>query len=117
MKMHMLTAAVVATLVSSAVQAASEGGDTWSAYGSAVASRKAERTVHLGPNSHWVNVGYGETVRFVAQDSNAPDRSFAWRFDVSPEVSSVDLSKVAPADFPDRNVRVFVSPDPLYAGG
>lgn len=31
MKMHVLTAAVLATLASSAVLAASEGGDTWSA--------------------------------------------------------------------------------------
>ena len=117
MKMHVLAAAVAATMVTSTVLAASEGGDTWSAYGSPAASPKVERTVHLGPHSHWVNVGYGDIVRFVAQDGNAPDRSFEWRFDVSPEVSYVDLSKVAPADFPDRNVRVFVSPNPLYAGG
>ncbi len=76
-----------------------------------------DRTVYVGPNSHKVNVAYGETVRFVAESGNAPERSFAWRFDVIPEGTSVDLSKVAPVDFPSHNVRVIVSPDPLYAGG
>ena len=117
MKMRVLTAAVSTALATPVVWAASEGGDTWSAYGSPVDSRKVERVVHLGPDSNWVNVSYGETVRFVAPDGNATDRSFTWRFDVSPEITYVDLSKVAPVDFPDRNVRVFVGPNPLYVGG
>ena len=116
MKMRVLIVAVLTALATPVVWAASEGGDTWSAYGSPVDSPKVERVVHLGPDSHWVNVGYGETIRFVAHNGNATDRSFTWRFDVSPEVNYVDLSKVAPAGFPARNVRVFVSPNPLYAG-
>ncbi len=100
----------------------SEGGDTWSRlvpqfYGTPATATSGDRTIYVGPNSHKVNVAYGETVRFVAESGNAPERSFAWRFDVIPEGTSVDLSKVAPVDFPSHNVRVIVSPDPLYAGG
>jgi Heavy-metal resistance protein CzcE len=108
LKTHVLTAAVLATLTSTTVMAASEGGDTWSAYGSPVEAKKADRVVHLGPNSRWVTVSYGEIIRFVAQNGNGSVRSFDWRFDVSPEVNSVALNKVAPADFPNREVRVYV---------
>ena len=119
MKMLVLTAAVLAGLASQTVLAASEGGDTWSrfAYGTPAAATPADRIVRLGPNSRRVNVAYGETVRFVAESGNPAERSFTWRFDVIPEGNSFDLSQVAPADFPSHNVRVFVSPDPLYVGG
>ena len=119
MKMHVLTVAVLATLASTTALAASEGGDTWSrfAYGSPVTTTSVDRTVHVGPNSQRLNVAYGETVRFVAESGNGSERSFTWRFDALPEGVSVELSQLAPADFPSPNVRVFVSPDPLYAGG
>ena len=110
---HILTATVVA-LASTAVLAASEGGDTWSAYGTPVQSQKVDRIVYLKPHSRWANVNYGETVRFVARNSDGSEQSFSWRFNVSPEVNSVALSQVAPASFPDREVRVYVEPDPRY---
>ncbi len=120
MKKPVLAAMVlVATLASTAARAASEGGDTWSrfAYGTPSTAPTVDRTLHVGSNSQKINVAYGETVRFVAESGNGPERSFTWRFDALPEGVSVDLSKLAPADFPSHNVRVFVSPDPLYAGG
>ncbi len=119
MKMHVLAAVVLATLASTGALAESEGGDTWSrfAYGSATTAKSVDRTIYVGSNLQRLNVAYGETVRFVAESGNAPERSFTWRFDALPEGVSVDLSKLAPADFPSHNVRVFVSPDPLYAGG
>jgi len=119
MKMRIVAAAVLATLVSHAALAASEGG-FWqqpNAYGTSATSTPADRIVRLGPSSRRVNVAYGETVRFVTETGNAAERSFTWRFDVIPEGVSVDLSKVAPPDFPSHNVRVYVSPDPLYVGG
>jgi hypothetical protein len=114
MKMHGLTAAVLVALVSTAVFAASEGGDTWSTFGTPVQSQKVDRTVHVEPHSRWANVNYGETVRFVAQSGDGSEKSFAWRFNVSPEVNSVDLSTVAPANFPRSELRVYVEPDPRY---
>jgi len=117
MKRNALAVAVLAALACQPVLAASEGGDTWSAYGSPLASEKVDETFHLKPHSRWVNVNYGETVRFVAQSANGSEQSFTWRFTVSPNVDSVDLKKIAPAGFPDREVRVYVEPDPRYTAG
>jgi hypothetical protein len=86
------------------------------ALGTPVEEASSDRIIKLGPHSHWVNVLYGESVQFVVQGDNGQERSFAWKFDVSPEVTKVDLSKVAPAQFVDHDVEVFVSPDPLYSG-
>lgn len=114
MKMRALTAAILAALASSALLAASEGGDTWSAYGTPVKSKNVDRIVHLKPHSRRVNVNDNETVRFVAQSGNGSEQSFAWQFNVSPEVNGFALSEIAPPDFPERQVRVWVDPDPLY---
>ena len=87
-----------------------------SVYGTPAQADSADRIVRMEPDSHWINVAYGETVNFVANGENGSEHSFVWRFDVSPAVSHVDLSEVAPADFPDRNLRVFVAEDPKYTG-
>lgn len=117
MKMRVLAAAVVAALASTGAWAASEGGDTWSRFGTPVENQRVDETVRLATDSRWVNVNYGETVRFVAQGSDGSQHSFAWRFNVASDVFSVDLGKVAPVDFPDRQVRVYVGPDPSYLRG
>ena len=88
-----------------------------SPYGTPAQPDGADRTVRLSPSLHSVNVAYGETVRFVVDAENGSQRSFAWRFDVSPVLSHVDLSDVAPADLHAANVRVFVAPDSRYRGG
>jgi hypothetical protein len=91
--------------------------DQPSVYGSPAEADSADRTIRLSPDLHWINVGYGETVRFVVRDGSGPERSFAWRFNVSPALSHVDLSEVAPADFLGHDVRVFVAEDERYSGG
>ena len=120
MKMHVLTAAILAAFASHAALADPEAG-FWeqpnSVYGAPAAATSTDRNVRLGRDSHRVEVAYGETVRFVAGNGKASERSFTWQFDVPREGSSFVLSKVAPADFPSRNVRVVVSPDELYRGG
>jgi Heavy-metal resistance protein CzcE len=119
MKIHALTVAALAALASHAVLADPEA-DFWQQpkiYGEPAPPATPDHTVRLRPNSHWVNVRYGEIVRFVAQGVNGTERSFDWWFDVSPEVTSFDLSKVAPADFPNRNVRVLIDPSSPDDGG
>ena len=86
------------------------------AFGTPVQDAVADRIVQLGSGSQWVNVAYGESVEFVVPGGSGPERSFTWRFDVSPAVTEVDLSKVAPAQFLDHEVQVFVAPNPLYNG-
>jgi Heavy-metal resistance protein CzcE len=88
-----------------------------SVYGTPAEGDFTDRTVRLGSGSRLINVAYGETVRFIVTGKNGSERSFAWRFDVSPAVSHVDLSDVAPADLDVQNVRVFVAPDARYRGG
>jgi hypothetical protein len=88
-----------------------------SVYGAPAQGDLADRVVQLGPDLHSINVAYGETVNFIVNGADGTKRWFAWRFDVSPALSHVDLQNVAPADFPAQNVRVFVAPDARYRGG
>jgi Heavy-metal resistance protein CzcE len=77
----------------------------------------SDRIVQLNPAMRWVSVAYGERVTFNVADEYGTQRSFAWRFDVSPARSFVDLDDVAPADFPSHKVRVFVAEESNYRGG
>jgi hypothetical protein len=86
-----------------------------SVYGTPAQADSTDRIVQLRPDSRSINVAYGESVEFIAKGEGGAERSFAWRFDVSPARSYVDLSQVAPADFPDQNLRVFVAEDPRYS--
>jgi len=88
-----------------------------SVYGTSAEPDSADRIVRLSDSSHSVDVAYGETVKFIVTGDYGSERSFAWRFDVSPALSHVDLSDVAPADLHVQNVRVFVAPDSRYRGG
>jgi len=130
MKMHRVIAAALASLVSYAALADPEA-DFWQQprtftystrddsrlYGTPAEPDSANRTVRLGPGAQSVNVGRGETVKFIVQGGSGPERSFAWRFDGSPSRSDVDLSKVAPAGFPVHDVHIFVAPDSRSTGG
>ena len=88
-----------------------------SIYGTPAEVDSADRTVRVSGSARSINVAYGETVKFIVNDENGSERSFAWRFDVLPSLSHVDLDDVAPAGLPARNVRVFVAPDSRYRGG
>jgi ferric-dicitrate binding protein FerR (iron transport regulator) len=88
-----------------------------SVYGTPAEGDFTDRTVRLGSGSRWINVAYGETVRFIVTGENGSERSFAWRFDVSPVLTHVDLSEVAPAHLPAQNLRVFVAPGSRSRGG
>lgn len=76
----------------------------------------SDRVVELYPSVRWVDVAYGERVTFKV-DQGGVERSFTWKFDVSPVRTNVDLEDVAPADFPARGVRVFVAESLDYSGG
>jgi len=88
-----------------------------SIYGTPAEADSADRIVRVSGSARSINVAYGETVTFVVDGENGSERSFAWRFDVSPSLSHVDLDEVAPAGLTARNVRVFVAPDSRYRGG
>ena len=88
-----------------------------SAKGTPVVPDASDRIVQLSASTRWVDVAYGERVTFMVTDDHGTQRSFAWRFDVSPARSSVDLADVAPPDFPVSGVRVFVAEALEYRGG
>jgi len=64
---------------------------------------QAQRTIVIDPNTRWVNVTQGETIRFVAGGSE-----FAWRFDGRGS-RSFDLQQAAPAGALQRPVMVHIT--------
>ena len=86
-------------------------------YGTPAETDSVGQIVRLTGGARSVNVAYGETVKFIVNGDNGSERSFAWRFDVSPVLTRINLSDVAPADLPVQDVRVFVAPDARYRGG
>ncbi len=71
----------------------------------------ATQTIVIRPETRWVNVTGGDTVKFVVGE-----KSFAWIFNVARTVNSFDLSRVAPPGVLDRHVEAYVAPDPRYIG-
>jgi heavy-metal resistance protein CzcE len=75
------------------------------AFGNSAQLAAAQRTVLIGPRTKWVTVEEGEVVRFISNG-----QEFAWAFNgVS---SSFDLKRIAPAGALDRNLKVYVWPNP-----
>jgi len=62
----------------------------------------ANRTITIDSRTKWVNVQHFEVVRFVSNG-----REFTWYFDGVAQ--SIDLAHLAPADFIDHKVTVYVS--------
>jgi hypothetical protein len=69
----------------------------------------AERTIVIRPDTRWVNVTGGETIRFVVGD-----KSFAWAFNVAATVHAFELNRIAPPGMLDHRVTAYVAPDPRY---
>lgn len=80
-------------------------------YGQSVPVSGVERTIVIAPDTRYVNVEGGETVRFVSGNNQ-----FAWTFNVARTVHSFDLNEVAPPGILDHVVRAYVTPDPKYIG-
>jgi hypothetical protein len=68
-----------------------------------------QRTVTITPDTQFVNVTSGETVRFVLGT-----RSFAWSFQSGPTVSKFDLNLIAPPGMLAHPVTVYVAANPTY---
>ena len=103
--MKALTPIVVALFLSigPALQAQSLPGYL---FGTSVPVAGATRTVTVAPDTRWVNVAQGDSVRFVVGAAE-----FGWRFD-GPGARSFDLQSVAPTGVLGRSVTVFVTSPP-----
>jgi len=90
--------------------ACSSAGPRADLLGMAAPASSATQTVTITPDTRWVNVTGGDTVRFVAGE-----REFAWNFNVNPMVATFDLNRVAPPGLLGRELPVYVDPNPLYS--
>ena len=88
--------------------------------GMAIPASAAAHSVVITPETRWVNVTGGDTVRFVAGGGE-----FGWDFHVSPLVHVFDLNRLAPPGVLGRplpqtlpqTLPVYVDPDPNYTSG
>jgi hypothetical protein len=69
----------------------------------------ANRTITIAPDTRYVNVQGGQTVRF-----NVGGQTFTWDFDGPDSVWSFDLNRVTPPGLLDHKVTAYISPNPLY---
>jgi len=80
--------------------------------GAVVPTSAAERTVRIQPDTHYVDVSYGETVRFVAGG-----QTFAFDFDGAAAQAAFNLQRVAPGGMLDHKVTAYVWPSDENLGG
>jgi len=78
--------------------------------GNVAPAAAADREIDLTPSTKWVNVDNGETVSFVENG-----KRLTWTFNTYDNVN-FDLNKIAQKDFGFPTARVFVAPNPTYAG-
>src|SRR5262245_43073005 len=78
--------------------------------GESAPNGEATRTIAISPNTHFVNVAYGDVVAF-----QSGGQEFTVRFDSASSVSSFDLQRLAPAGALDHPVTVYVAPS-IYKG-
>lgn len=77
--------------------------------GELAALSQTQRTITITPDTRFVNVTSGETVRFVAGT-----QSFAWSFQTSTTITTFDLNRIAPPGLLNRPIPVYVARNPLY---
>jgi len=107
---NFLIAALLATGMTALSGIAAAQSDTFmngqSYYGQPASTGAPARVVDLA-TTNYVNVSYGETVKFVSGT-----KTFAWTFNgLSPR--AVALNKIAPADFGTKPLTVYVPRNPL----
>jgi hypothetical protein len=74
------------------------------------ADQPVDKVVKIDSNTRWVNVVRDETVQFVAGGKN-----FSWHFATSK--AAVNLKDIAPPGTIDRDLYVYLAPNPLYPAG
>lgn len=79
--------------------------------GEAVEAPDGARVIEINPATRWVNVERNRTVVFVANGHR-----FGWRFNTLQNGTDFELSGIAPPDFGEVHVRVYVAPSMDYLG-
>ncbi|HEV7815784.1 MAG TPA: CzcE family metal-binding protein [Janthinobacterium sp.] len=99
--------ASLALLASSAFAMGPTG--TKADYGFAAAPGSADGEITVTPQTKWVNVDDGQTVKF-----SVDNKTFTWHFSTFQNPPVLNLSVIAPSDVNVGNVKVYIAPDPLY---
>jgi hypothetical protein len=111
MKKTFFFASVATLMLTITALSARAAGSYADLYGDAVEPSAASRTIAIDPNTSYVNVSRGDTVKFLVGD-----KTFAWRFDGAGTISEVDLNNIAPANLIDHTVKVYIKRTPMYDG-
>lgn len=109
LRAHAAEAADPATVAVHAASAATAATAATAIYGQPAAGAAADKQVALRPDTRWVNVNNGDTVRF-----SAGGKSFVWHFDTLQDSPTFALGAIAPRDVDVGAVRVYVAANPLY---
>jgi plastocyanin len=106
-----LSASIAIFIVSASVAASAQSAVSTEAakYGQIVPANSTRKEIVVKPDTKWVNVRDGDTVRFVADG-----RNFTWHFATYPNTTHLDLATIAPQDFPSGKVTVYVAQNQLY---
>lgn len=112
MKLKALFSAGLVLMLSAGGVAAIAAGNRVDLLGDPASPSAATRTIVIKPDTRYVNVTGGETVKFIAGD-----KSFAWNFNVAETIFSFDLNQVAPPGVLDHEVKAYIAPNPLYIDG
>jgi hypothetical protein len=77
------------------------------------ATDMADRVINVDSGTRWVNVNYGETVRFIVKGANG-EQDFAWHFDGIAD--PIQFSAIDPDAALGRDLKVYVneSTNPQY---
>jgi len=76
-----------------------------------------KRTVVVEPDTKWIHVTGGETIRFVLRQQDQ-EQSFVWRFTTYGGSPTIDLGAMAPLEgIATEQTYVIVKTDPKYRRG
>jgi hypothetical protein len=78
-------------------------------YGQAAPADATRKEIVVTPDTRWVNVTDGETVRFVVGNQR-----FTWHVETYPNTTHFNLADIAPSGVDARGVTVYVASNPLY---
>lgn len=78
-------------------------------YGSYAPQNSADETIVLKPESKWVTVDDGETVKFVIGKN-----TFTWNFSTFHQPLVLSMAAIAPENIGTANIRIYVRTNPLY---
>jgi hypothetical protein len=109
-KKTMLGLTVVTSILCGTAMPSVAGTGRIDLLGSPAPATAADYTIHIGPDTNYVNVKLGDTVKFVAGG-----KEFTWSFDTE-NTWAVDLAQIAPAGMLERGVMAYVSPFRRYFG-